>query len=116
MSKGLGQLQRRLLAAFETADFPMFAARDLVARELDGLELSEAVRRLHVTDVAVRRALAGLAERGLLVNVGRFARRGERKSAVVYARPALWAELEKGAAEWDAALARRAERADRPTC
>src|SRR3954447_4332424 len=93
MSRGLGALQRRLLAAVEAADPPMLAARDLVGRELAGHQLPEAVRRWHATGVAVRRALAGLARRGLLVDCGRIAFGGARQSAVVYATPAFMAEM-----------------------
>ena len=95
MSKGIGKLQRRLLAAIEAADPPALPARALVLRELAQLEKGEQVRRVRAIDVAVRRALDGLARRGLLVNLGRFAKH-QRSSLVVYATPAYavqWTEM-----------------------
>ena len=96
MSRGLGKLQRRLLAAFEAEEPPILSARTLVGRELerqldelglqvvDARSLREVARRYRTIDVCVRRALRGLARRGLLVSLGRTGHGGERWSAVMY--------------------------------
>ena len=103
MSKGIGKLQRRLLAGIEASASPVVSARELVARELEGLEPRETLRRLRSADTAIRRALAGLARRGLLVGLGRVWPGGERRSAVAYALPDRWRELEQAVADWTAA-------------
>jgi hypothetical protein len=105
MSKGLGQLQKRLFSAVGEAD-PFVSARALVVRELvpklSGLDLTQAgdlaKGRLlfRSTDVAVRRALAGLAARGLIADLGRFLPGFKRRSSTAYATPekaAEWREM-----------------------
>src|SRR3954451_3803085 len=63
MSRGLGWLQRMLLFKLEARPCEAVAARDLTAEVLEeqGVSAVEANRRWHATNVAVRRALAGLA-------------------------------------------------------
>lgn len=58
MSRGLGALQRRILAVLEDTDRPYLSAPDLVVR-LAGA-------RTRARDVAVGRALHGLAARGMV--------------------------------------------------
>src|SRR3954471_9145902 len=73
MSRGLGALQRTLLAKLEARPSMAIAARDLTAEVLEeqGVSAVEANRRWHATNVAVRRALAGLAKAGLIAEVSR---------------------------------------------
>lgn len=77
MSRGLGKVQRELLEALQhhaqSAGSAHEAAYGLSASELAGLVYFRSPRTV-LTDekhlVAVRRALAGLARRGLVVRVG----------------------------------------------
>jgi hypothetical protein len=105
VSRGLGALQRRLLAAFEAEEPPILSAQTLAGRELerqldelglqavDARSLQEVTRRYRTIDVCVRRALRGLARRGLLVSLGRTCHGGERWSAVMYATPRMAEEF-----------------------
>jgi hypothetical protein len=64
MSKGMGELQRWLLAELEARPKEALTTRDLAAQRLAGLNVSamEANRRWQSTNSAVRRALRGLVK------------------------------------------------------
>lgn len=71
MSRGLGALQRRVLAALES--------RETVALSLDVAALAFGTNSLTAAqDAATRRALRGLAARGLVEQVSQVFRRGQR--------------------------------------
>src|SRR3982750_1132948 len=86
MSRGLGWLQRMLLFKLEARPGETVAARDLPAEVLadQGVSAVEANRRWHATNVAVRRALAGLAKAGHVVEVSRRGGGGLRATHVTY--------------------------------
>src|SRR3569833_854765 len=86
MSRGLGALQRKLLAKLQARPRDAVAARDLTAEVLAEQEISavEANRRWHSTNVAVRRALGGLAKGGKIVEVTRRGKGGLRATHVEY--------------------------------
>src|SRR5690349_1277068 len=101
MSRGLGVLQRKLLAKLQAREGEAVAARDLAAEVLAEQEVSavEANRRWHATSVSVRRALAGLAKAGHIVEASRRGGGGLRATHVVYsANPSkLWERGRQGA-------------------
>src|SRR3954452_13270830 len=86
MSRGLGALQRNLLAKLQARPREAVAARDLAAEVLAEQEVSavEANRRWHATEVSVRRALAGLAKGGHIVETSRRGGGGLRATHVEY--------------------------------
>jgi hypothetical protein len=86
MSRGLGALQRTLLAKLQARPRMAIAARELTAEVLADQDVSavEANRRWHATNVAVRRALAGLAKAGRIAEVSRRGGGGLRATHVMY--------------------------------
>jgi hypothetical protein len=86
MSRGIGALQRTLLAKLEARPGEAVAARDLAAEVLADQNVSavEANRRWHATEVSVRRALAGLAKAGRIVETSRRGGGGLRATHVEY--------------------------------
>src|SRR5690349_17827030 len=86
MSRGLGALQRDLLAKLWLRPHAAVAARDLVAEVLAerGVAAATGDPRWRAADVAVRRALAGLAKAGLAV-ASRPRGGGRQATRVLYA-------------------------------
>jgi hypothetical protein len=86
MSRGLGALQRTLLAKLQARENEAIAARDLAAEVLAEQKVSavEANRRWHATEFSVRRALAGLAKAGHIAEVSRRGGGGLRATHVMY--------------------------------
>jgi hypothetical protein len=107
MSKGIGALQRRLLATIEVAEPPMMPVLALIARELEGLSLAEKLTKIRSIDAAVRRALRGLERRGHLVNVGRAATGMSERPTSYYATPAGAAEMRTSVAHYHEVVRRR---------
>src|SRR3954447_13088197 len=98
MSRGLGALQRNLLAKLQARPREAVAARDLAAEVLaeQGVSTVEANRRWHAAEVSVRRALAELAKAGHIAEVSRRGGGGLRATHVVYsAAPSSVAELQR---------------------
>jgi hypothetical protein len=88
MSRGIGKLQRRLLAMIEQHDPPMARARQLVTAILvadHGVDLQACAKHIRPLDRSVRRALRLLEQRNLVVEV--------EQRPVAYATPAWAAEM-----------------------
>jgi hypothetical protein len=83
MSKGLGELQRWLLAELEARPKEALTTRDLAAQRLAGLNVSamEANRRWQSTNSAVRRALRGLVKASRIAQVRRGGGGGSDRDA-----------------------------------
>src|SRR4051794_21089475 len=109
MSRGLGALQRALLAKLQARPREAIAARDLAAEVLadQGASAVEANRRWHATEVSVRRALAGLAKGGHIAEVSRRGGGGLRATHVTYS--ASHATLADRARQQADATARKAQ-------
>ena len=115
MSRGLGVLQRRLLAMIEASD-GVCSTRNLACRiisEDHGADRVAALAHLRSTDAAVRRALRTMERRGLVADIG-LRMKGERKSLKVYATAAAARDLLDMAAELDRVAAER-EAAGKPS-
>src|SRR3954453_10242917 len=110
MSRGPGALQRALLGKLRAREGEAGAARHLAAEVLAEQEVSavEANRRWHATEVSVRRALAGLAKGGHIVETSRRGGGGLRATHVEYSAD-LTKLLERSRREADA-QAREAQR------
>src|SRR3954452_24146979 len=110
MSRGLGALQRTLLAKLQARPDMAIAARDLTAEVLEdkGVSAVEANRRWRAPNVAVGRPLAGLAKAGLIAEVSRRGGGGLRATHVTYsANDAMLHERQRRQAD---ATARDAQR------
>ncbi len=110
MSKGLGELQRWLLAVLQGRQKEAITARDLTAQRLDELGISsrEANRRWRATSSAVRRALRGLAKTGRIVRVERGGGGGPDRHVAYSANEAVVAEQQRKRTDDKAAAARLA--------
>jgi len=121
MSKGIGALQRRILAVMHAQERPfgLCTSRELVAHLLaeDHVgDLTALVKRVRSMDRAVRRALRGLEARGLVVGTGRMKMpRHSERAVSSYATPEGSIEIAQGLDAWQTHLGRRGKQGGQAT-
>jgi hypothetical protein len=111
MSRGLGKLQLDLRAKLQARPDMAMSARDLTAEVLQdrGLTAAAANKAWHSTNVAVRKALAGLEKAGHIALVNRRGAGGLRATNVVYtADLAILDDLRRRRSDFEAGAARLA--------
>jgi hypothetical protein len=89
MSKGPGKIQRAILELFELEPENMMDSIEIAARVFDQNPVGQS------ETVSTRRALRGLADRGLLVDMGRHWRFGRRRWATPDGAAAYRARVER---------------------